>query len=80
VIAITLTLASGAIRLFCEEGERRDEVIVMLLLSLTLLFFCKYESLFSITLPCSYIFAFIGGALEPRQQTQISPLLAASSA
>lgn len=80
VIAITLTLASGAIRLFCEEGERRDEVIVMLLLSLTLLFFCKYESLFSITLPCSYIFAFIGGALEPRQQTQISPLLTASSA
>ncbi|MDM9621957.1 hypothetical protein A6U87_20675 [Rhizobium sp. AC44/96] len=80
VIAIALTLASGLMRLFDEAGERRDEVIVMLLLSLTLLFFCKYESLFSITLPCSYIFAFIGGALEPREQTQSSPLLTASSA
>ncbi len=64
-IAIAITIIVASIRLMTEKGERRDEMIVMFLLSLTLLFFCKYESLFSITLPCSYIFAFIGGALEP---------------
>lgn len=65
VVAISITVIASLIRLNSEKGERRDEAIVLLLLSLTLLFFCKYESLFSITLPCSYIFAFIGGALEP---------------
>lgn len=72
VVAITLTLASGVVRLISEKSGRSDEVIVMLLLSLTLLFFCKYESLFSITLPCSYIFTFIGGALEPQRPMRSS--------
>jgi len=59
------TVSSSIIRLSTENKQRRDEMIIMVLLSLTLLLFCKYESLFSITLPCSFIFAFIGGALEP---------------
>lgn len=64
-IAMATTVLAGIIRLVRAGPDRRDEAIVMLLLSLTLLFFCKYESLFSVTLPCSYIFAFIGGALAP---------------
>lgn len=67
-IALGMTLLAGMIRLLSVPAERRDEVIVMILLSGTLLIFCKYESLFSVTLPCSYIFAFIGGALEPRSE------------
>lgn len=62
-VAIAVTVIASLVRLATATGDRRDEAIVLLLLSLTLLFFCKYESLFSITLPCSYIFAFMGGAL-----------------
>jgi hypothetical protein len=71
-VAIATTIIAASTRLLTERGERRDEMIVLLLLTLTLLFFSKYESLFSITLPCSYIFAFIGGALEPTNQTEKS--------
>jgi O-antigen ligase len=67
-IALAMTLLAGMIRLLTVSADRRDEIIVMILLSGTLLIFCKYESLFSVTLPCSYIFAFIGGALEPRSE------------
>ncbi|QRM53583.1 O-antigen ligase family protein [Sinorhizobium sp. BG8] len=72
-IAIAMTLVAGVIRLLTVSPERRDEIIVMILLSATLLIFCKYESLFSITLPCTYIFAFIGGALEPRGEESSMP-------
>lgn len=63
VVAMAFTVIASILRLANTTEERRDEAIVLLLLSLTLLFFCKYESLFSITLPCSYIFTFMGGAL-----------------
>jgi hypothetical protein len=64
--AILLTIVAASIRFYSEKGERRDEAIVALLLTLTLLLFCKYESIFSITLPCSFIFVFIGGSLDAR--------------
>ena len=74
VLALAMTLVAGLFKLLTVSADRRDEIIVMILLSGTLLVFCKYESLFSVTLPCSYIFAFIGGALAtPGQQEAAAP-------
>jgi hypothetical protein len=46
-----------------EDKERQQNAIIGLCLWLSLLLYCPYESLFSLTLPCLFLFTWIGGAI-----------------
>ncbi|WP_395665048.1 O-antigen ligase family protein [Methylocella sp.] len=67
VLAMALTFV-GLVRRYltlAADDPRRDGLIVALGLFLCLALYCRYEALFNLTLPCVFLFAFIGAALAP---------------
>jgi hypothetical protein len=59
-------LLTGAALLRCflrARGDARDDALVGVALFVFLLACCPYESLFSLTLPCLWVFAWLGGCL-----------------
>ncbi len=72
VLAMALT-AAAALRQVWQTARatpehRRAEVGVAL--TACLVAYCPVESLFSLTLPCAFVFVFLGATLAPAQTTQ----------
>lgn len=65
ILAMTATLAALLYGLYQKRTDCSafNDGLVSLSLFLTLLVFCPYESLFSLTLPVIYLFMWIGGAI-----------------
>jgi len=55
------------------EKERQQNAIVGLCLWLSLVLYCPYESLFSLTLPCLYLFVWIGGVIPAGRADKPAP-------
>jgi hypothetical protein len=65
VTAMLMTLGAVLVGLYRQRGNKEafDNGLVGLCLLITILLFCPYESLFSLTLPVIYLFAWIGGGI-----------------
>lgn len=57
--------------LTCDSGasSRRNELLVGLGLVLCLAAYCPYEALYNLTLPCLFLFTWIGGCLDVRRHS-----------
>lgn len=65
VLAMVVTLVAllYAVYHWRDDKPRQQNAIIASCLWLSLLLYCPYESLFSLTLPCLFLFCWIGGAI-----------------
>lgn len=75
VLAIGMTLAAliYAVHYWRSDKQRQQDAIIGLCLWLSLVLYCPYESLFSLTLPCLYLFIWIGGVIPAGHADKPSP-------
>jgi O-antigen/teichoic acid export membrane protein len=75
VLAMMMTLIAliYAIYHWRMEKERQKDAIIGLCLWLSLVLYCPYESLFSLTLPCLFLFTWIGGVIPAGRADKRSP-------
>jgi hypothetical protein len=65
VVALVLTLAALVWRFlsYSYGDPRRSRALIAIGLALSLAAYCKYEAIFNLTLPCLFLFTWIGASL-----------------
>ncbi|HVJ42153.1 MAG TPA: O-antigen ligase family protein [Dongiaceae bacterium] len=69
---VTIFALLYAVYRWRNDKPRQQSAIIGCCLWLSLLLYCPYESLFSLTLPCLYLFTWIGGVIpgDPEEEAQ----------
>ena len=84
LFAMSMTLLALAWRFLrlAYDDPRRSSVLVGLGLALCLAAYCRYEALFNLTLPCLFLFTWIGACLKSDEdvQTRAAPCVSQSGA